>query len=261
MGIWRLSVKIERRSLMRLEDRVAIVTGSGQGIGRAIALAFAGEGANLVVNSRSEKAYDVLTEVQAMGAEAIAIRADVSSRQKVETMVRETLTRFGRIDILVNNAAIYRHRSLLEMAEEEWDSVLGVNLKGTFNCIKAVLPSMVEQKYGKIINIVSVTGTILGVGNQAHYLASKAGVLGLTKAAAVELGPYGINVNAIAVGGIETPGMEAWKDVLAKAQSWFPLRRAGQPADIAECAVFLASDESSYITGHSLVVDGGWNIV
>jgi len=246
---------------MRLKDNVAIVTGSGQGIGREIALAYAREGAKLVVNSRSEKAYDVVREVQVMGAEAIAIRADVSSRQEVEGMAEETLARFGRIDILVNNASIYPVTSLLEMEDAEWDSVLGINLKGVFNCIKVVLPSMVEHRYGKIINIVSVLGTILGIANQAHYLASKAGVLGLTKAAAVELGPHGINVNAIAVGAVETPGMQFAKDLLAKGKSWFPLRRAGLPADIAECAVFLASDEGSYITGHSLVVDGGWSIV
>ena len=247
---------------MRLKDKVAIVTGSGQGIGRGIAFAFAREGAKLVVNSRSEKACDVFSELQAMGAEAIAIRADVSSRQQVRNMAQETLARFGRIDILVNNAAIYvPPTSLLEMGEEEWDSTLAINLTGVFNCIKAVLPSMVEQKHGKIINIVSVLGTILGIKNAAPYLASKAGVLGLTRAAAVELGPHGINVNAIAVGGVETPGQELYLERLRKGQGLFPLQRLGHPEDIAEPAVFLASDEGRYITGHSLVVDAGWSLV
>jgi 3-oxoacyl-[acyl-carrier protein] reductase len=246
---------------MRLKDNVAIVTGSGRGIGREIALAFAKEGAKVVVNSRSENAYNVRSEVLDMGAESIAIRADVSSRAQVENMAQETLARFGRIDILVNNAAIYTDISLSKMEEKDWDSVLDINLKGTFNCIKASLPAMVKQRYGKIINIVSVLGTILGGAKRTHYSASKAGVLGLTKAAAVELGPYGINVNAIAVGGVETPGMQTFQDQLEQSKAWFPLRRVGQPADIAGCAVFLASEEAGYITGQSLVADGGWSIV
>ena len=245
---------------MKLKNKVAIVTGAGQGIGRGIALSLAKEGAKVVVTDITDKINDVVKEI---GSQAIAIKVDVSKRKQTEEMVEKTLQKFGRIDILVNNAGIYPFKSLLEMKEEDWDHVLNVNLKGVFNCTKSVLSTMTKQKYGKIINIASIAGTKVGFHNLAHYSASKAGILGFTKSAALELAQYNINVNAIAPGAIDTPGTSTTmgeRKQVEKYAKLIPAQRIGKPIDIANLVVFLTSDESSYITGECIVVDGGFTI-
>jgi 3-oxoacyl-[acyl-carrier protein] reductase len=247
---------------MKLEGKVAIVTGAAQGIGRGIALALSKEGAKVVVGDIIDKIADVAREMESLGSEALAVKANVANGKETEEMAKSVIRKFGRIDILVNNAGIYPYRSLIDMREDEWDRVVGINLKGVFNCTKAVLPTMVEQKSGNIINICSIAGAVVGFANLVHYSASKGGVLGFTRAAALELAQYGIRVNAIAPGGIETPGTKVGADEEALKQfaQTIPLKRMGQPADIANLAVFLASDDSSYITGQLLVADGGFTI-
>jgi len=248
---------------MKLKNKVAIVTGAGQGIGREIALTLAKEGAKVVVTDITDKIHDVVKEIESSGSQGLGIKVDVSKRNQTEAMVKKTLQKFGRIDILVNNAGIYPFKSLLEMKEEDWDHVLDVNLKGVFNCAKAVLPAMTKQKYGKIINITSIAGTKVGFLNLVHYSASKAGILGFTKSAALELAQYNINVNAIAPGAIDTPGTSTTmgeRKQFEKFAKIIPAKRIGKPIDIANLVSFLASDESSYITGECIVVDGGFTI-
>jgi 3-oxoacyl-[acyl-carrier protein] reductase len=246
---------------MKLKGKVAIVTGSGQGIGREIALAFAREGAKVVVTDVTDKIHEVVKEIESSGSEALAIKVDVSSNKDTEEMAKKTLEKFGRIDILVNNAGIFPFKPLTEMREEDWDKVLAVNLKGTFLCTKAVLPAMINQKYGKIISISSIAGTVVGFPKLVHYCASKAGIVGFTRGAALDLAEHGINVNAIAPGPIETPGATAsvgGKEAFQQFVQAIPLKRLGQPIDIANLAVFLASDDSSFITGQCIVADGGF---
>lgn len=245
---------------MKLKDKVALVTGAGQGIGRGIALALAREGAKVVVSDITDKAKEVAKEIESFGSEALAVKADVRNSKETKEMVKTAIDKFGRIDILVNNAGIYPFKSLVDMEEEDWDKVLGVNLKGVFNCTKAVLPKMIEQKSGVIINISSIAGAVVGYSNLAHYSASKAGMVGFTKAAALELAQYGIRVNAIAPGAIETPGTKVLGEALKQVEQTVPLKRVGQPEDIANLVVFLASEASSYITGQLIIADGGYVI-
>ncbi len=247
---------------MRLKNKVAIVTGAGQGIGKEIALSLAKEGAKVVFSDITNKIYDVVKEIEALGSQALAIKTDVSNSKETEEMIKETIKKFGRIDILVNNAGIFPFKSFFEMKEEDWDKVLNINLKGVFNCTKAVTPTMVKQKYGKIINIASIAGMRVGYIGLTHYCASKAGITGFTKALALELAPFKINVNAIAPGAIDTPGamVASSKESMKQFAQTIPLKRIGQPKDIANVVVFLASDESSYITGECIVVDGGLTI-
>lgn len=246
---------------MKLDGKTAIVTGAGQGIGRGIALALAREGAKVVVNDISSKIMDVAKEVVNIGSEALAVRADVTNDEETKEMAKTVVERFGRIDILVNNAGIYPSKPLAEMTEEEWDRVITINLKGTFNCTKAVLPKMIEQGSGAIINISSIAGPIVGFINLTHYAASKAGVSGFTRAAALELAQHGIRVNAIAPGVIETPGTKAaGEEALRQMEQSIPLKRIGTPEDVAGLTVFLASEASSYITGQLITVDGGYTL-
>ena len=247
---------------MRLDGKVAIVTGASQGIGRGIALALAREGAKVVVSDIIDKITDVSKEIEDLGSEALAVKANVVSSGDTEEMAKVAIDKFGRIDILVNNAGIYPFESLVEMGEEDFDKVIGVNLKGVFNSTKAVLPKMIEQKSGNIVNIASIAGAVVGYLNLAHYSASKGGVLGFTRAAALELAQYGIRVNAIAPGAIETPGIKKVMEekALKQFEQTIPQRRIGKPEDIANLVVFLASDESSYITGQLITADGGLTI-
>jgi len=246
---------------MKLKGKVAIVTGAAQGIGRGIALALAKEGAKVVVSDISDKIADVVREIESLGSEALAAKANVADSKETEGMAKAAIQKFGRIDILVNNAGIYPFKPLVEMKEEDWDRVMGVNLKGVFNCTKAVLPKMIEQKSGNIINISSIAGAVIGYLNLVHYCASKGGVLGFTRAAALELAQYGIRVNAIAPGATETPGTKVvGEEALKQVAQTIPLRRIGQPEDIANLVIFLASDDSSYITGQLIVADGGLTI-
>jgi len=246
--------------LGKFDGKVVIVTGSGRGIGKAIALAFAREGANVVVNvSRSvEEGQKVVDEIKAMGREAILVQANVAKIEEVEKMVKITLEKFGKIDILVNNAGINRPAMVYKMKKEEWDEVIDVNLKGVFNCIRLVAPHMIERKQGKIINVSSTAAEHGLIGN-SNYAASKAGVNALTKTAALELARYGINVNAVEPFIIETRFTEWVKDPRFKDKylSRIPLGRFGKPEDVAGAVLFLASDEASYITGKTIEIDGG----
>jgi 3-oxoacyl-[acyl-carrier protein] reductase len=244
---------------MLLDERVALVTGASRGIGRAIALALAREGATVIVNyaTRRETAEAVVNAITAQGGRAVAIAADVADAGQVEAMFKEVLGKFGRIDILVNNAGITRDNLLLRMKDADWEQVINTNLKGAFLCARAAAKAMLKQRWGRIINISSVVG-LTGNAGQVNYASAKAGLIGLTKSLARELASRQITVNAVAPGFIET---DMTKELAAEVRQAMlgsiPLGRFGQPEDVAEAVVFLASEKASYITGQVLVVDGG----
>jgi 3-oxoacyl-[acyl-carrier protein] reductase len=247
---------------MSLSERVAIVTGGGRGIGRAIALRLAEAGASVVVNDIGDTGplEAVVREIKAMGRQALPVLADVSSSSEVDRLVEETMAAYGRIDILVNNAGIARDQLLLRMTEEEWDRVLAVDLKSVFLCTRAVLKHMIKQRWGRIISLTSVVG-IVGNPGQANYAAAKAGIIGFSRTIAKEVASRGITVNAIAPGFIDTEMTqrlkEEWRQELKKR---IPLGRLGSPRDVAEAVAFLAGEEAGYITGQVLGVDGGMAI-
>ncbi|WP_336990096.1 3-oxoacyl-[acyl-carrier-protein] reductase [Bacillus infantis] len=244
---------------MKLEGKSAIVTGASRGIGREIALELARQGANVTVNySGSEaKANETVEEIKALGRDAFAVKADVSDSEAVAAMMKETIEKFGSIDILVNNAGITRDNLLMRMKEEEWDEVISINLKGVFLCTKAATRQMMKQRSGRIINVSSIVG-VSGNPGQANYVAAKAGVIGLTKTSAKELATRGITVNAIAPGFISTDMTDKLnEEVKEQMLSGIPLGRLGEPSDIAKVALFLASEDSRYMTGQTLHVDGG----
>ena len=243
---------------MKLAGKVALVTGAAQGIGKAVALLLAQNGADIVVSDINlEKAEETAKEVQTLGRKALAIKVDVAKLDDVEKMVGAIWARFGQVDILVNNAGIARDKLILRMTEEDWDAVLNINLKGTFNCTKAVVRHMSKQRSGKIVNIASVVGE-MGNAGQGNYAASKAGVIGFTKTIAREFAQRGINVNAIAPGYIETPMTDALPDkAKEELKRLIPMDRLGKPEDVAEAVLFLVSEASSYITGQVLNVNGG----
>ena len=243
----------------KLEGKVAIVTGASKGIGREIALLYAKEGAKLVVTARSEELLRSLSdEIRAAGGEEpLCFPLDVKQSEKVDELVDKTLDKFGRVDILVNNAGVTRDGLLLRMSDEDWDEVLDTNLKGAFFCLRAVAKPMMRQRAGRIINMASVIG-LIGNAGQANYAASKAGIIALTKSAAKELGSRNILINAIAPGFIDTDMTRSLSDDIKNAiLKSIPVGKLGQPADIARAALFLASDESSFVTGQVLTVDGG----
>jgi NAD(P)-dependent dehydrogenase (short-subunit alcohol dehydrogenase family) len=246
---------------LKLKGKVAIVTGAGQGIGRGIALQLAAEGAKVVVSDITDMAEDLAKEIRQRKQEAFAVKTDVTSVQQAQAMVKAALDRYGRLDILVNNAGIYPQKSLNEMEEKDWDRVMAVNLKGLFNCTKAALPSLQKQG-GSIVNISSIAGAVIGFQSLSHYSASKAGVLGFTRAAALELAPHKIRVNAVAPGAIETPTTQQSMTPKLRQQTEqaIPLKRLGQPEDIAKLVLFLVSEDSSYITGQLIIIDGGWTL-
>lgn len=243
---------------MRLQNRVAIITGSGRGIGKATALTFAREGATVVVCDIDEATIETTAaEIRAEGGKALARLCDVTNRAQVDELVQGILDVFGKIDILINNAGITRDARLIKMAEADWDMVIAVNLKGVFNCTQAVAGPMIEAGYGRIVSASSVVG-LYGNFGQTNYVATKAGVIGMTKVWARELGPKGITVNAVAPGFIAT---EMVTTIPEKIQQMMiektPLRRFGTPEDVANAYLFLASEEASFINGHCLSVDGG----
>ncbi len=243
---------------MRLKDKKAIVTGAGQGIGRSIALKMAQEGADAAIAEwNTETGTQTKKEVEALGRKALFIKVDVANQNQVRSMVAEVLEAWGRVDILVNNAGFDRGATLLKVKEEDWDAVLGVHLKGTMNCIQALAPHMIENGYGKIINISSIYGKSGGVA-AISYSAAKAGIIGLTKSVARELGRYQINVNVVLPGLILTPTIakmaEKYRNMIIDLT---PLGRIGQPEEIANVVAFLASDEASFMTGATVEVSGG----
>ncbi|EHL76853.1 3-oxoacyl-[acyl-carrier-protein] reductase [Bacillus smithii] len=244
---------------MRLEGKVALVTGASRGIGREIALEFAREGADVAVNyaGSEEKAREVAEEIKAMGRKALLVQCDVSDSQAVQDMIKSVVDYFGGLDILVNNAGITRDNLILRMKEEEWDAVINTNLKGVFLCTKAAARAMMKKRSGRIINISSIVG-ITGNPGQANYVAAKSGVIGLTKTTAKEFASRGITVNAIAPGFISTDMTEDLPEEVKEAMiKQIPLARIGEPKEIARVALFLASPDSSYMTGQILRVDGG----
>ena len=245
-----------------LENKVALVTGAGRGIGRAIAIALAEEGAEVIVNynGSEERAKEVKQTIEENGGKASIYKCNVSDFEACETMIREIVKEHGHLDILVNNAGITKDGLIMKMKEEDFDRVLNVNLKGTFNTIRHSARQMLKQRSGKIINISSVSG-IHGNAGQANYAASKAGVIGLTKTMARELGSRGITVNAIAPGFVDTEMTEVLsEEIRENACKQIILGRFGKPEDIANAAVFLASDKADYITGQVISVDGGMNV-
>jgi len=247
---------------MRLKDKKAIVTGGGRGIGKAIALAFAQEGADLLVNYQSNEtaAREVVESIKGSGGKAICLKTDVSNYRDAQAMVDRAIQELGGVDILVNNAGMSQPALLLNMTEETWDRIIGIHLKGTFNCTQAVARHMKEKKSGKIINVISTAG-LFGTVGQINYASAKAGIIGFTKSASRELGRYGINVNAICPGVTATEmttkvrSDEKLKEVyLSRIQ----LGRFADPEEIAPAFVFLASEDARYITGQVVCVDGGY---
>jgi 3-oxoacyl-[acyl-carrier protein] reductase len=244
--------------LINLAGKVALVTGSARGIGAAIAFKLAEAGCNLVISDiDADGSEATAAKIRDMGREAVAIQADVSKLDQADMLVKAAINKLGKVDILVNNAGITRDNLMMRMSEAEWDSVIAVNLKGTFNCTKAVMRPMMKQRSGKIINISSVVG-VMGNAGQVNYSASKAGVIGMTKSVAKELGSRNIQVNAVAPGYIETDMTKELPDSAKEAfLTIIPLNRAGQADDVANGVLFLASALSDYTTGQVLHVDGG----
>jgi 3-oxoacyl-[acyl-carrier protein] reductase len=243
---------------MMLKDKVAIITGGAQGIGKEIALSLAQEGATVVIaDINTQRLKETEKEIRSYGAEVLTNLCDITDFNQVEQMVNKTLDKFKKIDILINNAGVTSDALIVRMSEADWEKVVAVNLKGAFNCTKASAKVMLKQRSGKILSIASIIGLIGNVG-QANYAASKAGIIGLTKSVAKELAPRGINVNAIAPGFIQTE-MTAALDEKTKSKMLeaIPLKRFGQPKDVANLAVFLVSEKASYITGQVICVDGG----
>ncbi|ACD53780.1 3-oxoacyl-[acyl-carrier-protein] reductase [Clostridium botulinum] len=242
-----------------LKGKCAIITGAARGIGKAIALKLASLGANIVLNYRSseEEAKIVASEIEKMGVEVLTVKGDISKLEDVENIISEAKNKFGIIDIIVNNAGITKDTLILRMKEKDFDDVIDVNLKGVFNCLKSITPVMVKQRHGKIINISSVVG-VAGNAGQVNYAASKAGVIGMTKSLAKELGARGINVNAVAPGFIETDMTSVLGEkVKEEAKKNIPLKRFGTPEDVAGVVAFLASENSNYVTGQVINIDGG----
>ncbi|WP_338598990.1 SDR family NAD(P)-dependent oxidoreductase [Sulfolobus tengchongensis] len=239
----------------KLNGRVAIVTGSARGIGKEIAKILSKEGAKVVLFDVLDLVYSTAKEI---GEDTLAFKGDITKKTDIENAVQDVIRNFGKIDILVNNAGIYPAKSFLEMSEEEWDKVININLKGTFLFTKAVVPHMIERKYGRIINIASIAGTIVGFPNLSHYCASKAGILGFTRGIALELARYNITVNAIAPGPIDVLDSKETEQEVTKA---IPVGRIGKPIDVANAVLFLSLEESSFITGQLIVVDGGYTVL
>jgi len=244
---------------MRLDGKVAIVTGAGRGIGRAIVLALAREGADVVVNDvNSRSAEATANEVKAVGRRALPVKADVSVREEVIKVVETAIKAFGKIDILVNNAGIFSSIPLEDITEENWDKMMKINLKSVFLCSQAVMKPMKRQRSGKIVNIASMAGKVGGIVAGADYAASKAGVMCLTKSLAKQLAPYGINVNAVAPAWIETDMMKDWpRETKESILKQIPLGRFGKPEEVAEAVVFLVSDGAGFITGATIDINGG----
>ncbi len=246
---------------MTLTGKIAVVTGSAQGIGQAIATALAQEGADVVVaDLQADRCQETVGQVQQLGRKAMAVSVNVGDWDQVKSTMDQVVKEWGRIDILVNNAGITRDGLLLRMKDEDWQSVLQVNLTGTFYCVKAVMPTMSRQRNGRIVNIASIVGAIGNIG-QANYSASKAAVIGLTKTVAREYASRNVTVNAVAPGFIDTAMTQNLSDDTKESLlNQIPLKRLGQPSDVADAVCFLSSEKAGYITGHVLHVNGGMHM-
>jgi len=250
--------------MLDLKNKVAIITGARRGMGRAHALALAKAGAKVVVADISiEDCAKVVEEIKNQGGEATAVKCDVTQKREIEEMVQLAVKKYGGLDILVNNAGIVEFKPFLDLTESDWDRTININLKGYFLCSQTAAKVMAEQKSGVIVNIASVGMGQVGKGFPyiVHYCASKGGIVAMTEALAVELAPYNIRVNAVAPGAIDTPMAESTKTdpkVLEGTLSQIPMHRMGKPEEVANLVLFLASDESSYMTGSTVVIDGGW---
>lgn len=247
------------------KDKVAVVTGSSRSIGRGVALALAREGCSVVVNYSKSKdeAEEVVNAIKGMGGSAIAVQCDVSKRNQVEVMFQKAIDEYGKVDILVNNAGVAKGGSILETTDEVWDWQLSINLKGVFICTQVAARHMVERRYGKIVNISSNSGFGIAMDGETSYAVSKAGVIQLTKSSSYDLGPYGINVNCVAPGAVDTVMLkgsntdEEYELKLQGRKDRSSLGIVGTPEDIANAVLFFANDKSHYITGKTLLVDGG----
>ena len=249
---------------MDLKGKVAIITGARRGMGRSHAITLAKAGAKIVVADISLKDCEIVVdEIKKMKGEAMAVKCDVTKKEEVDSMVKAAVKKWGKVDILVNNAGICQFKPFLELTEEEWDRTIDINLKGYFLCAQAAAKEMVKQKSGVIVNIASVAMGQVGVGfpTLAHYSASKGGIVALTETLALELAPFNIRVNAIAPGAIDTPMVESTKadpKTMEATLSRIPLHRIGKSEEVSNLVLFLASDASSYMTGSTVVIDGGW---
>lgn len=250
---------------MKLKDKISLVTGSSRGVGRAVALGFAKQGANVVVNytSNENAANEVVETIQSMGSKAIAVKADVAQKPEAENLVKSAIDTFGRLDILVNNAGFTRPSMMIKMTEDQWDQVVDIHLKGAFLCAQAAGLHMKEQKSGKIINVTSVAG-IVGTVGQINYSAAKGGIISMTKSIARELARYNVCANVISLGIVATDMTEKIRSDEKLKEIYMNrilLKRFAEADDIAPAFVFLASDESNYITGQLLCVDGGYGMI
>jgi 3-oxoacyl-[acyl-carrier protein] reductase len=246
--------------MVDLKGKVAVVTGAGHGIGREIALSLARNGADVVVTDISDVISEVSKQIESLGSKAMSIKFDVSEYEQAKDFEKKVFEKFERIDILVNNAGIYPQKAFLDMTRADWDKVLHVNLRGVFHCTKSVIPKMIERRYGKIVNISSIAGTLVGFRDLAHYSASKAAVVGFTRSLALEVAQYNININAIAPGPIDVRDVVTDNKEYEQVIRAIPTGRMGVPRDIANLVVFLVSDESSFITGQCIVADGGYTL-
>jgi len=247
-----------------LKGKVAIITGARRGMGRSHAITLAKAGAKIVVADISLKDCEIVVdEIKKAGGEAMAVKCDVTKKEEVDSMVKAAVKKWEKVDILVNNAGICQFKPFLELTEEEWDRTIDINLKGYFLCAQAAAKEMVKQKSGVIVNIASIAMGQVGVGfpTLAHYSASKGGIVAMTETLALELAPYNIRVNAIAPGAIDTPMVESTKadpKTMEATLSRIPLHRMGKSEEVSNLVLFLASDASSYMTGSTVVIDGGW---
>jgi 3-oxoacyl-[acyl-carrier protein] reductase len=247
--------------MVDFKGKVALVTGAGRGIGKEIALNLARAGADVVVTDVADTVFETAKEIEGLEVVALAVKCDVSNLQEVQVTQKQALEKFKKIDILINNAGIYPQKPFLEMTDEDWTKVMRINLFGTFYFTKTILPGMVERKYGKIVNLSSISGPVVAFPNLVHYSSTKAAIAGFTKSLALEMAPYSININAVAPGPIDVGGMQADEAMLAQIIRAIPLGRIGLPADIANLVAFLVSDQASFITGQTIVSDGGYTIL